>query len=89
MDNDEIKQMFTELKVHVSKNIEAGQKEHKEIREWLQKLCDRMTSTESTLDNHLTNTEKKAKTQKEKTQYLITGVSLGIAAIAVISNTFF
>jgi len=89
MDNEEIKEMFDELKQYVEKNIDASQLEHKEIRGWLQKLCDRMTSTENTMDNHLINSAKKAKSTKEKIQYLITGISLLIAGIVTISNISF
>lgn len=88
MDNDEIKQMFDKLQQYVEKNIEEGKKEHKEIQEWIRKLCDRVTSNENKVSNHLENTAKKAKTRKEKTQLFITGVSLLIAGIAIITNFY-
>ena len=88
MDNDEIKQIFDKLQLFVEKNIEDGKKEHKEIQEWLRKLCDRMTSTESTVSNHLENTAKKAKSNKEKTQLIITIGSVVIAGIAIIANFY-
>ena len=86
MDNEEIKKMFDKLQTFVEKTIEEGKTEHKEIKDLLRKLCDRMTSTESTLNNHLINTENKAKSTKEKTQIIITVISLGIATIAIINN---
>lgn len=86
MDNTEIKEMFDKLQTFVEKTIEEGKSEHKEIKDLLRKLCDRMTSSESTLGNHLINTEKKAKSQKEKTHLAITVISLAIASIAIISN---
>ena len=88
MDNDEIKIMFDKLQTFVEKNIDAGKKEHDEIKAWLRKLCDRMTSTENIVDNHLESTAQKVKTKKEKTHLIITGVSLLIAGIAVITSFF-
>ena len=88
MDNEEIKQMFDKLQLFVEKNIEEGKKEHKEIQDWLKKLCDRVTSTENTVDNHLVNTAKKAKSNKEKTQLIITIGSVTIAGIAIIANFY-
>jgi len=88
MENADIKQMFDRLQVFVEKNIESGNIEHKEIKEWLRKLCDRMTSQENKVDNHLVNTAKKAKSTKEKTQLLITIGSVAIAGIAIITRFF-
>lgn len=83
MENADIKQMFDRLQVFVEKNIETGNLEHKEIKEWLRKLCDRMTSQENKVSNHLENTAKKAKSNKDKTQLIITVTSLLIAGITV------
>lgn len=83
LDNEEIKIMFEKLQKFVEKNTEEGKREHKEIREWLRKLCDRMTSNENTIDNHLLNTEKNIKSRREKISYLIAGVGIIIAAISL------
>ncbi len=86
MDNDEIKKMFENLQKYVEKNIDEGKKEHKEIKDALRKLCDRMTSNENTVDNHLINSAKKEKSNKEKISYIITGISLAIAIVAVFAK---
>lgn len=88
MDNDDIKIMFDKLQVFVEKNIDAGKKEHDEIKEWLRKLCERMTSQENIVDNHLEITAQKRKSNKEKTYLIITITSLLIASIALITNFF-
>ncbi len=88
MENADIKQMFDRLQVFVEKNIESGNIEHKEIKEWLRKLCDRMTSQENKVDNHLVNTAKKAKSKKDKTHLIITIGSVVIAGIAIITRFF-
>lgn len=88
MDNDEIKEMFDKLQIFVEKNIDASQLEHKEIKEWIRKLCDRITRTENKVANHLENTTKKAKSNKEKTQLIITIGSVAIAGIAIIANFY-
>lgn len=88
MDNDEIKQMFDKLQTYVEKNIDAAKIEHDEIKKWLKKLCDRMTSTENIVDNHLEITAQKTKTKKEKIQLIITATSLSIAAIAIITKFY-
>jgi len=88
MDNEEVKELFDKLQVFVEKNIDAGKIEHDEIKDWIRKLCDRMTSNENTVSNHLENTAKKAKSKKEKTHLIITGVSLLIAGITIISNLY-
>lgn len=86
MDNEEIKKMFDDLKQYVEKNTDEGKKEHKEIKDSLHKLCDRMTSNENTVDNHLINSAKKEKSNKEKISYVITGISLIIAIVAVLTK---
>lgn len=86
LDNEEIKIMFDDLKQHVEKNIDEGRKEHKEIKEALRKLCDRMTSNENTVDNHLINSERNAKSNREKISYVITGVTIIIAVIALFAK---
>ena len=86
MDNKEIKEMFDKLQVYIEKNLEESKKEHKEIREGIKNLCDRMTNTENTIDNHLINSEKKAKSKKEKASYLIAGVGMAIAAVSLYVN---
>jgi len=93
MDNEEIKRIFDglkedfdELKHHVEKNIDDGKKEHKEIKDALRKLCERMTSNEDTVDNHLINSAKKEKSNKEKISYIITAISLSIAIVALFTK---
>lgn len=84
LDNEEIKKMFEKLQAFVEKNTEEGKLEHKEIKDWLRKLCDRMTSNENTVDNHLVNTEKNIKSRREKVSYLIAGIGIVIAVISLI-----
>lgn len=93
MDNEEIKRIFdglkedfVELKRHVEKNIDDGKREHKDIKDALGKLCQRMTSNEDTVDNHLINSAKKEKSNKEKISYIITAISLGIAIVALFAK---
>lgn len=54
MDNEEIKRMFNgfkekidELKVQLKESIDEGKKDHKEIRDGISDLCDRMTKQET------------------------------------------
>lgn len=86
MDNEEIRKLFDDLKQYVEKNIDDGKKEHKEIKDALRKLCERMTSNENTIDNHLINSAKKEKSNKEKISYIITAISLSIAIVAVFAK---
>lgn len=93
MDNDEIKRIFDGLKEDMvglkkefKESVKEGMKEHKEIKDALSKLCDRMTSSESTLDNHLLNSARKAKSNKEKISYVITGISIIIALVSVFAK---
>ncbi len=85
---DLVLEKINKLQVFVEKNIDAGKTEHDEIKEALGKLCDRMTSTEGIMKNHLENTAKKAKSRKEKTQLIVTISSVLIAGIAVIANFY-
>ena len=87
MDNDEIKRIFDglkedfiELKNQFKQSIDEGRTEHKEIKDALGKLCNRMTSTESTVDNHLINSAKKEKSNREKTTPLSKPVPSSSAA---------
>ena len=86
MDNKEIKEMFDKLQAFVEETIKEGKAEHKEIKELLQKLCDRLTNTKNTLDNHLVNTEKKTKSTREKISYIIAGLGMSIAVISLYIN---
>ena len=93
MDNEEIKRIFDGLKVdfvqlkrYVEKNIEDGKKDHKDIREGIGKLCDRMKDAENIIDNHLINSAKKEKSNREKISYVITAISLSIAIIALFAK---
>jgi len=95
MDNEEIKRMFTgfkediiELKDQLKDSIDEGKKEHKEIKEGLGDLCDRMKDAENTIDNHLINTAKREKSKREKILLIlaITGSIVGI--ISIVSRLF-
>lgn len=83
MDNEEIKKMFDKLQEHVENNIEEGKKDHREIRDWIRKLCDRMTSTENTMDNHLINSAKQEKSRREKISYIIAGIGLTMGIVTL------
>lgn len=91
MDNDEIKQIFIgikedtyELKSKFKEYVIEGKKEHKEIKDTLRKLCDRMKDAENTIDNHLINSIQKDKTKREKTFLLIAVIGSIIGVVSVV-----
>jgi len=82
MDNDQIKLLFgvftqdvKELKEYLKESIDAGKKEHNEIRIKLSEVWDRMKDVENVIDNHLINTVKKSKSNREKTLLIITVIA--------------
>jgi len=52
------------------------------------KTCVELAEQKKDLHNHLDSIAKKSKSTKEKTQLVITVVSLAIASIAIISNFY-
>lgn len=80
MDNNQIEKLFEDLKKYVEKNIEEGKKDHKEIREGITNLCDRM------LKQEFMHEDQKLKALNKRGWV---GVTVAILAVSfTIINTF-
>jgi len=95
VNNDELKIIFTgfkenikELKDQFKEYIIEGKKEHKEIKEGLRKLCDRMKDAENTIDTHIINTMQKEKSKREKFLLIIAIIGSIIGGIGMLSRIF-
>lgn len=95
VNNDELKIIFTgfkeniqELKDEFKDYIIEGKKEHKEIKEALRKLCDRMKDAENTIDTHIINTIQQDKSKREKILLVIAIIGSIIGTIGMLSRLF-